>query len=96
MLPGEEFERVFEDEALGLNFAADLFEGHLVFGLDGHLRVFAAKLDQDQPSERFEGLEETLEGRLGIGAFVVDIDHQDQVDLRVGKLGVGLGCEDRV
>ena len=78
----------------GLDFAANLFESHLVFGLDGHLGVFATKFDQYQPAAGFKGLQQPFECRLGIGAFVIDIDHQDQVDLAVGKLGVGLGRED--
>ncbi len=36
----------------GLDFAADLFERHLVFGLDGNIGVFAAKFDQDQPPDQ--------------------------------------------
>ena len=50
MLPGEEFKRFLEDEASGLDFAADLVEGHLVLGLDGNIGIFAAELDQDQPA----------------------------------------------
>ena len=54
VLPGEEFERLLEREALGLDLEADLGQGHLVLGLDGDLGVFAAELDEDQPALRLE------------------------------------------
>ena len=36
-----------------------------------------------------KALKKPLKGGLGIGALVVDVDHQDQVDRRLGELGVG-------
>ncbi len=48
MLPGEELERLLEGEALRLDLAADLLEGHLVLGLDRDVGVLAAELDEDQ------------------------------------------------
>ena len=66
-----------------------------MFGLDGHSGSSPRNSTRTSRPERFEGLEKTFEGRLGIGAFVVDIDHQDQVDLCVGKLGVSLGRANR-
>ncbi len=80
MLPGEEFERLLEDKALWLDFTADLVEGHLVLGLDRNIGILAAELDQDQPAARLQSLEQPEECELGGGAFVVDVDHQNQVD----------------
>ena len=78
----------------GSTSQADLLEGHLVLGLDGDLGVLAAELDQDQPAAGLERGLEALQGRLGVGALVVDVDHQDQVDGRLGEAGVGLGAAD--
>ena len=96
VLPGEEFERLLEREALGLDFEADLGQGHLVLGLDGDLGVFAAELDEDQPALRLERGLETLQDRLGIGALVVDVDHQDQVNGLLGEAGVVLSAANRL
>ena len=62
VLPREEFERLLELEALGLDLAAHLLERHLVLGLDRHGFVLAPELHQHEPSPRLEGLEEPLEG----------------------------------
>ena len=68
MLPGEELERVFEYEPLGaLLRGGTCFKVILCSGLMRHVRVFAAKLDQDQSAERFEGL--PLERHFGIGLW---------------------------
>src|SRR5205823_536422 len=79
VLPGEEFERFLEPEPLRLQLAADLSDGHLVLGLDRDLGVLATELDEDEATVRLERFAEALQGDLGIGAFVVDVDHQDQV-----------------
>ena len=96
VLPGEELERFLEGEALGLELAADLGEGHLVLGLDRDLGVLAAELDEHEPAAGLERLAQALQGGLGVGAFVVDVDHQDQVDLALGELGVGGRAADRL
>src|SRR5262245_62115914 len=67
VLPGEEFERLLEPEALRLDLAADLLDGHLVLGLDRDFGVLAPELDQDQPATGAEGLPQALEHGLGIG-----------------------------
>ena len=96
VLPRKEFQRFLEDVSLGLNFAANLFESHLVLGLDGNLIIFTAKFDQYQPAAWFESLEQSLQCDVGFGALVVNVDHQNQVDRGSRKLGVGLGGSDRL
>ena len=54
VLPGEEFQRILEGEAVRFEFAANLLQGHLVFGLDGDFRIFATKLNEDEPAARFQ------------------------------------------
>src|SRR3954470_12373828 len=80
VLPGEEVELLLESEALRLDLAADLRERHLVLGLDGDGWVLAAEFDQDEPASGLEGFVEAFQGLLGVRAFMVDVDHQDQVD----------------
>src|SRR5208337_5676822 len=91
-----EFERGHEGKTLGLDLAENLLERHFVLVLDGNLQVLAAKLDEYQPSTRTQRLAKTAESRLGVGAFVINIDHENQVNLAVGQHRVLRGAEQRL
>lgn len=95
-MPGQEVVEFFEGEPERFDFLADLRNGHLVFGFDRDIGVFGPKFDEDELSRGFEGFSDRADGGIGVGHFVVDIDHEGEVDLFFGEFGVGLGAEDRL
>ena len=67
-----------------------------MLGLDRDRLVFAAELDQHEPAFGFQRLPEPLKSDIGVGALVIDVNHQNEIDLCLGELGVELGGADRL
>ena len=80
MLPGEAGLVFEESEAEGFVFLDDLGFGHLVEGLDGDFRVFAAVFEEVDFSAGLEGFAEGGEHLGGVGELVVGIDHEGGVE----------------
>lgn len=94
VLAGEGFDDLGEGEGGGFEFLAGLGDGHFVFGADGDGGVFFAVFEQDEAAGGFEGAVEGGEHSLRVGEFMVDVDHEGEVDLGVGEAGVGGEAED--
>ena len=95
VLPGEEFERLLEGEALGLDLRRTWSRVILCSGLMGTSGSSPRNSTRTSRPPGLSALRRALQGGLGVGALVVDVDHQDQVDLAAsGSFGVGLGAAD--
>ena len=63
--------------------------------LDRYVRILAAVLDERDAPLGAERGADLGERRRGLGELVVDVDHQNEVDLVAWELRVALGREDR-
>ena len=80
VLPGQCRHCLHPFERLRGHFFADLGFGHLVDFLNRHLRVFRAKLDEDNPSARLERLANGLRHFERMIELVINVHHQNQID----------------
>ena len=95
MLPRRAVELLREPEAARLELAPHLRDRHLVLGLDRHLRIFPAELDQrDATAGRERGPHRSERG-LGRSELVVDVDEQDQFAAARGQPRIAVGRRDR-
>ena len=94
VLPRQILVGVDQLEAIGGVFFETLRFAHFMVGFDGNLGVLGAEFDQGNPSVRFQALANLCEHLGGVRKFVVHINEEEEVDLALGKFGVGLGTED--
>ena len=80
MLAGESGDRFVENEAGEFGFAFDLLFGHFVNALDGDFGIFGAVFDEGDATARFEGADNAFEHLERMGEFVVNIDHDGEID----------------
>jgi hypothetical protein len=92
-LPGEGGDGFGPFEGVELHFLTDLIGAHGMEGFDGDCGVIGAEFDEGNAAAGFEGGADGLDHFVGVGEFVIDIDHNGEVDAIRREFGVGDGAE---
>ena len=96
VLAREDVDRFAPFQGMDLCFLADLRFAHFMEFFDWYCWIFLTKFDESNASVGFEGPADTIHHFVGMRKFVVDIDHQDEVDGRRPQARVGNSAEDGV
>ena len=95
MLPGERIKFLDELQAIGRVLLHDLRLAHFVKTLDGYFGIFGAVFDQSDHPILLQRLSHCLEHVFGMREFMIDVDHQDQVESICRQPRVVKRTEDR-
>ncbi|MFM1945491.1 MAG: hypothetical protein RI897_4473 [Verrucomicrobiota bacterium] len=94
-MPGEGGDSLDELEGVEVHFLAHLVGAHRVERFDGDIGVIGTELDEGDTATGFEGGADGFDHFVGVGEFVVDVDHDGEVDGIGREFGVGDSAESR-